>query len=229
MDYRILFIAPLAALVLSVNSASAQLPTGWMPLSQAMTANPGSAGLNGYEIGIDPATESSRTRVLTVRSTAPQIDQTPSVGAAWQQAYGYAGQRVRFSGQVRAEGVRGWAGLYLGAGDGTLLSRLALGQPGVEKHLPTGAGVAAGATGWQDVSVVVDVPAGALSINLGLALVGEGQVWARDLRFETVGADTALSTTPIGIDWARARQFMEQNRRTMAKAPPQPLLNTTLD
>ena len=229
MDYRILIAAPLAALVLSVNSASAQLPAGWMPLSQAMTVTPNPTAGRGYEIGIDPASNSSRSRVLTVRSTEPLRDQLPSVGAAWQPAYGYAGQRVRFSGQVRAEGVRGWAGLYLGAGDGQLLSRLALGQPGVEKHLPMGAGVAAGTTGWQDVSVVVDVPADALSINLGLALVGEGQVWARGLRFETVGADATLSTAAIGIDWTRARAFEEQNRRVMAQVPPQALVNAALE
>lgn len=229
MDYRILLIAPVAALVLSVGTASAQLPSGWRPLSLAITNNPLTSGPHGYEIGIDPASASSKSRVLTVRSTAPQQGQTPSVGAAWQPAYGYAGQRVRLSGQVRAEGVRGWAGLYMGAGDEQLLNRLATGQPGVEQHLPMGAPVAVATADWQDLSVVIDVPADALSINLGLALVGEGQVWARGLRFETVGPAVALSSTAIGIDWAQAREFSAQSRRVLAQVPPQPLRNAALD
>jgi hypothetical protein len=183
----------------------------------------------GYDIGIDPASDSSKSRILTVRSTAAQVAVTPSVGAAWQPAYGYAGQRLRFSGQVRTEGAPGWAGLYMGVGEDGVLWRLASGEAGAEQHLPMGARVAAGTAGWQDVSVVIDVPADAPAIHLGLALVGEGQVWARELRFETVGADVPLSSTPIGIDWAKAREFRAQTRRTLAQVPPQPLANTALD
>lgn len=229
MDYRILLTAPVAALVLSIGTASAQLPAGWRPLSLAVTGNPLTSGPHGYEIGIDPASAASASRVLTIRSTAPQLGLTPSVGAAWQAAYGYAGQRVRLSGQVRAEGVRGWAGLYMGAGDEQLLQRLATGQPGVERQLPLGAPVAAATPGWQDLSVVIDVPADALSIHLGVALVGEGQVWVRGLRFETVGPGVAPSSTTVGIDWRQARAFHAHSRQIMAQVPPRPLVNAALD
>jgi hypothetical protein len=231
MDYRILFIAPAAALVLSISTASAQLPVGWQPYSNAMAPNPDKVNSfrDGYEIGTDPASNALASRVLTIRSTLPQTAPTPRVGAAGQTAYGYAGQRVRFSGQVRGEGVRHWGGLYLGVGGDMLLGSVVIGEPGVEQHLPMGANVGAGSTGWQDVSVVIDVPADAESINLGLALVGEGQVWARGLRFETVGVDVPVSSTPIAIDWAQAREEQAQARRMMSQIPPQPLANATLD
>lgn len=229
MDYRILFIAPVAALVLSVGSASAQLPVGWRPQAIAVTTNPLEGGPNGYEIGRAPTGDASKSRVLTIRSKASQNGRTPSVGAAWQPAYGYAGQRVRLSGQVRAEGVRGWAGLYMGAGDESPLARLALGEPGADRDLPMGAPVAVGTAGWQDLSVVIDVPADALAVHLGLALVGEGQVWARGLRFEAVGPGVALTSTSIGIDWAQARDVSAQTRREMAQWPPRPLINAALD
>ena len=231
MDYRILFIAPAAAFVLSASTASAQLPTGWQPYTNFMApkAEPAKGMNSGHEIGIDPATESSRSRVLTVRSTAPQIGEISPVGAAWQVASGYAGQRVRFSAQVRADGVRQWAGLYLGAGAAGLLDQVAFGRPNAEQHVPAGAGVAVGTTGWQDLSVVIDVPADALSINLGVALVGDGQVWARGLRFETVGGDVPVTSTPIGIDWRHAREVNAEGVRRMSQVPPQALANATLD
>lgn len=44
MDYRVLLIAPLAAVVLSVSAANPRLPAGWQNQSVASTADPKSAG-----------------------------------------------------------------------------------------------------------------------------------------------------------------------------------------
>ena len=229
MDYRILLIAPIAALVLSAGAAAPRMPTGWMAADHARPATyiPGQLP-HGYEIGLDPQADSSGLASLSVHSVAPLSAETPSVGAAHQRASGYPGRRVRLSGQVRAEGVRGWAGLYIGAGGFEVLSDLSLGRPGVERRLPMGA-AATSAKGWQDVSVVFDVPADAPEINLGLALVGEGQVWARALRFEVVGQHVPATTTPMVFDWARARAHFAKNSNTMASLPAQPLANAALD
>jgi len=147
MDYRILLVAPLAALVLSVGAADLRMPAGWQSFNNT----------NDYEIGIDPASEVAGSPSLTVRSGAPQRTGSLSVGAAHQSATGYAGQRIRFSGQVRADAARGWAGLYMGAGDLTLLGRMAMARPGAEEQLPRGAAVPAADGAWHEVSVVLDV------------------------------------------------------------------------
>lgn len=228
MDYRVLIIAPIAALVLSASATTLRMPAHWMAHEHAMRATPDPQKPGGgYLIGLDPLPDPSGLARLTVRSIAPLSTQAPSLGAAHQTAYGYAGQRVRLSGQVRAEGVQGWAGLYVGIGQFDLLSNLALGKPGVEQRLPKGA--AAVSAGWQDVSIVLDVPADAPAITLGLALAGEGQVWARALRFEVVGAQVPVTTTPIGFDWARARAHFGQSYQQLAKFPPMPLTNAALD
>lgn len=73
------------------------------------------------------------------------------------------------------------------------------------------------------------MPADAPVINIGLALVGEGQVWARGLRFEVVGSEVAPTQATIDIDVAQARRFHAEGRVQMAKLPPQPLVNAALD
>lgn len=223
MDYRILLIAPLAALVMSVGAADVRMPEGWFEFA------PPTASGKGYQVGIDPASEASGTPSLTVRSLVPQVEGTPLVGAAHQSTVGYAGKRVRLSGQVRAEGSPGWAGLYLGAGDLAVFARVMSGRPGTEKLLPAGSAVPADGQ-WHDVGVVLDVPADAASIVLGLALVGEGQAWTRGLRFDVVGPEVAPTRTTVGIDVRRWQLTLAQNREVMAKTmAPQPLNNAALD
>jgi hypothetical protein len=239
MDYRILIIAPIAALVLSAGAAAPRLPAYWMPTDltevSPLAFKPSQPidfkqlfAQKGYEIGLDPLPDASGLASLSVRFVAPPNTKLPGIGAAHQQASGYAGQRVRLNGQVRVEGVRGWAGLYIGAGENDVLGDLFSGTAGIEHRLPQGA-AATSAAGWQDVSVVFDVPADAPVIDLGLALVGEGQVWARALRFEVVGQHVPVTTMPVPFDWAKARDSFAKSRQGMARIPPMPLFNAALD
>lgn len=225
MDYRALLIAPLAAVVMSVGAADLRMPDGWFEYN---TLTPPLGGKT-YQVGVDPVSEASGTPSLTVRSVAPETPGLQSVGAVHQSTVGYAGKRVRFSGQVRAEGTRGWAGLYLGADNLAVLAGLLAARPGAEKRLPAGSAVPPDGQ-WHDVSVVLDVPASEGSIVFGLALVGEGQTWARGLRFDVVGPEVAPTQTTIGIDVLQRQRFLAQSREMMAKfVPPLPLNNAALD
>lgn len=227
MNYRALLIAPIAALVLSAGANGLSMPQGWMSARMATLLDP-AAGFLGYEIGIDTAVAGSPP-ALTLKSIAPLRKDPPSVGHAHQTVSGYAGQRVRFSGQLRADAPGGWAGLYLALGENDVLAPLTLGQAGVEKQLPVGAAVPAADGRWHEVSVVLQLPVDAPFLTLGVAQVGEGQVWARELKFEVVGPEVAVTTTPVGIDWAQARRFHTQARANIARVPPQPLRNAALD
>lgn len=227
MNYRILLLAPLAAVVFSVSAAGPRMPQGWFAFQMSYPSDTKSAAdaLNGYEVGIDSAAGGAPT--LTIRSVAPKTPGPISAGSAYQSVLGYAGKRVRFSGELRAEAVRGWAGLYLGEGFGQL-NVDATAAKGREKPLPMGSAVPADGS-WHDMSVVLDVPAEATHLGLGVGLVGEGQVWARGLRFEVVGQEVAPTTTPVGIDLERARRFYAATLVETAKLPPSPLRNAALD
>lgn len=226
MHYRALFLVPLAALVLSVSAAAPRVPDHWHVFAISQTDRP-DAG-NGFEIGLTPTSDALGTPTVTIRSNRLQLPTGPNLGALTQPAYGYAGQRVRFSAEMRAEGAQPWAGLYLALGDGGRLNRIAEGAPGIEQQLPPGQAVAADVR-WRPVDVVMDVPADAAMISVGIALVGQGQLWARHLKFEVVGREVPVTATAIGIDWAAARQTFAASRRVMAQLPPQPLANARLD
>jgi hypothetical protein len=227
MNFRILLLAPLAALMLSAGAADLRMPQGWRTSQIAYSADRKMSGeiLKGYEVGLDPAAGGLPT--LTVRSVFAQKPGPISTGSAYQWLYGYGGKRVRFSGELKAEGVRGWAGLYLHDGpnglDGAVLNAKSGTSP-----LPTGTAVQAD-RGWHPVNVVLDVPAETTMLGMGLGLVGEGQVWARNLRFEIVGPEVAPTRTLIGVDLAADRRFFEYALAETAKEPPAPLKNAALD
>ena len=74
-----------------------------------------------------------------------------------------------------------------------------------------------------------DVPAEAAETTIGLALAGNGQVWARNLQFQVVSKEVPTTTTKIGVDLQSARRADAEHMAEMAKQPPSPLLNAALD
>lgn len=237
MDYRVLFAAPLAALVMSVSATESTLPSPWVAVPMGYPApeikfDYAKGPPRTYDIGVDPTAEEQGLRSLSIKSLMKLTPASVNFAVAQQEAQGYAGKRLRFSGQIRSEGVSTWAGLFMDeASKGAALFQLRSGLEGGENILPPpGAAGQAPYKAWQDVSVVVQVPATVNSVTLGLALVGDGQVWARKLRFEVVGPEVALtSTRMLGFDWAKARDDRVRNEKMMSYMPPSPLTNWSLD
>ncbi|MFG6428715.1 hypothetical protein [Roseateles sp. LYH14W] len=229
MDYRTLLLAPLAAIVLSVGATTPmRMPDGWRAHNTFIFSVLTLTASKGYEVGIDPASDAAGNPSLTIRFLKPTLPQRVDIAAARQSVDGYAGKRLRFSGQLRADSVKGWAGLYLGRGDGSWLHRMAVAGPDAESLLPAGTAVVADG-GWHDASVVFDVPADAASVDFGVALVGEGQVWARNLQFEVVGSEVAATATTLGVDLQSVRRAQAEDKAQMAKLPPEPLVNAALE
>ena len=239
MDYRVLFAAPLAALVMSVNAMELSLPSPWKDWHMGSLAQIDFTKIDyakglpePYDIGMDPAAEEQGQRSLSIKSIGKLSPEATNFAVAQQVIQGYAGKRLRFSGQIRSEGVSTWAGLFMDDGipNGTFIT-LAAGSEGGENTLPpSGAAGKAPYNTWQDVSVVVQVPATATFMTLGLALVGEGHVWAHKLRFEEVGPEVPLtSTRMLGFDWAKARDRRLHSEKMMSQMPTVPLANLSLD
>jgi hypothetical protein len=185
MDYRILLAAPLAAAAVTASGAdSLRQPEGWM----AMASYAWPQGQT-HEAGVAPETETSGQRALTVKALGQR--QPTEIGSISQYAFGYAGKRVRLTAQVKTAGD-GWGGLVISQGYNPL-PFLAF----TEAYATTPPRGAAGCPDWCEVSVVADVPVDhdhAGVVNVGLALVGNGQASARSLRLEAVGADVPVTT-----------------------------------
>ncbi|MBL8277300.1 MAG: hypothetical protein JNL93_11415 [Pelomonas sp.] len=217
MDYRSLLAIPLATLALSASSAEAlRMPSGWLGgHSFGWPAN------RLYAYGVAPESEQQPQRALTVQAIGKR--QASDLGAISQTLMGYAGQRVRFSAQVKATGVDTWAGLVVREG---YLPLFLLAVDPDEAAPSTEVGTAA-CPDWCRVSVVADIPAGSQgSATVGLALLGNGQVWARDFKVEVVGIDVPL--TQHGFAAAQTEALRAQLRqslqaRAVRATPPQNL------
>ncbi len=211
MDYRALVAAPLAAVVVVSSAAEMRMPNGWITQTNATS----------YQMGVDPQAGLAHNS-LTVKITAPA--EARQFAAATQAVFGYAGQRVRFSAQVKAEGVDTWAGLSLGKGFVSIF-RMNAGDADAQAFWPYGAKASANGS-WQRLSVVMELPAGDDGVvDAGVLLVGKGQVWMRDVKLEVVGKDVALSTSHVGLDPADAQAKRRKQEAELASRalPPKNL------
>jgi hypothetical protein len=194
------------------SAADLRMPEGW--LSAASWTAEGKT----YESGVDPSMDEPERHSLLIQSVGSRdgLD----VGGVTQILPGYAGKRVRLSAQVKAANSDTWAGLVLGDKP-MFLPQLTRGDAYTMAHF---FGAAAGAD-WQTVSVVVDVPSDVDVIMPGLALVGNGKVWARDMKLDVVGPDVPLSTSKIGFDIERAQARAREQEAALAahEKPPQNL------
>jgi hypothetical protein len=212
MDYRILLAAPLAALALTASGRDdLQVPKGWFAGSSYAFPQG-----NTYEAGLATDLPAGQPRALTIRPLGRRT--RDDIGTIGQPVMGYAGRRVRFSAQVKATGIDGWAGLVLGSGFVPLYLLPAMD----EDAGPPAVGVSA-CPQWCDVSVVADIPAdseGAASV--ALALVGNGQVWARGFKVEAVGPEVPVSTYRFAADVATDMAAQRQNVVQLQAAHPTP-------
>lgn len=212
MDWTVAIAAPLVAAFVIASTADMPMPAGW---GQASTGR--SHGT--YGVGLDAGVGWHGHRSLSVRALG-DVDEEVDYAFAIQSvdALGYQGRRVRFSGMLKASGITGWGGVFMQPSADDVEDF----RGGIESAtLPRGSASAKGASDWHPVSVVLDVPLHAGSIGLGLALVGSGQVWLSDLKFEPVGDDVALTAQPIGLDPARLAQRRRERREQRRPEPMQ--------
>ena len=171
----ILAAAAAATTVLALAATPAPLPPNWSVVGK----DPGK-----FAAGVDVSPEGHGAKFLRSTTNDPNAWASLSQGVLAQR---YAGQRVRFRARVRTQDLTGWAGLWMhvdakdGATQGFYNSQ--------DKPIK-------GTTGWQERSVVLDVPADAAWIVFGAVGAGTGQVWMEQLAFETVGREVPVDQMP---------------------------------
>jgi hypothetical protein len=103
------------------------------------------------------------------------------------EAEQFTGKRVRFSGFVRSEGVKDWAGLWMRVDKG---AKMGIAFDNMQNR------PIKGTTNWQSYQVVLDVPKDATKIAFGILLAGSGSVWLNSAKFEVVGEDVPTTEKP---------------------------------
>lgn len=155
-----------------------------------------------YEVGTDETVRRSGSASAYVRSRAAGAK---GFGTLMQTfaADAYRGRRIRLSGYLRAIDLAREAGLWM---------RI----DGPDRRTPLGFGntqprVVPGPE-WKRAEVVLDVPPEATTINFGLLLSGDGQVWVDDLDLEEVSRDVPTTHTGPSLP-ARPRNLDFERRR----------------
>ena len=146
-----------------------------------------------YEFSVDSAVvhDGQASASLTARTLSPQ-----STGILSQalSAETLRGKRVRVTGYLRGQSVE-WVALFVHM-------RGSQGENLGDQPMPA---PIKGTTAWQRAVVVVDVPANAASLSVGVQLAFQGQVWLDDVQLDIVGSDVPLSKDlPPGNDLAAA-------------------------
>jgi hypothetical protein len=210
MDWKIIVAAPAAAWLVVANAGSLKMPYNWGHDAVAPTSL-------SYQVGLDPEVNFNGLAALTVRSSGTVAETDFAAATAFVDANGYEGHRVRFSGMLRTVGVVTYAGAYLRANRSDRREW----DFGLPANLPRGSEVPPATGDWHPVSVVIDVPDAQSTLgtlDMGLVLVGSGQAWLSDLRFEEVGDDVAATLAPIGLDPVK---YAERHRRKVERTPSQ--------
>ncbi len=137
-------------------------------------------GPTAYAFTIDRATKHSGDASLRIRNLRPEI-----YGSITQQvpAAAHRGRTMRFSVWLRSEGIV--ANDY-GKGATPLLQAFVGGSPAVSASFEIAA--IAGTTEWVRREVVIEVPAAAEWIEIGVMLTGSGTVWLDDAVLEAAPA-----------------------------------------
>ena len=187
----------LAALSAGAFALQAAVPAGWFFAGSKPQE---------YDCSVDPATPYNGQPSTYIKSK-PGV-KTTGFGSMMQDfgATQYVGKRIRLSGNLKSEGVDAWGGLWMRV-DGS--DHQKNGYPAMLAFDNMHDGLmdrsVKGTTGWQNYSIVLDVPEGATGIYIGFLLEGPGALWVNGLKVEVVGPEVPVT----GKDPNQAPQLPE--------------------
>ena len=169
---------------LTITLCSFDLPTGWFKAG----SDPKS-----YDMGIDKGAGQDGKNAATIKSVQKNIS---GFGTLMQNCLpdNYLGRRVRMSGMVKTKDVSDWAGLWFRIDEKG--SDKSLGFDNMHDGKKDRS--IKGTTDWSKYEIVLDVPMNASNLAYGALLVGTGQIWFDNLKFEVV--DNTVPTTGEGKD-----------------------------
>jgi erythromycin esterase len=155
----------------------AGVPDGWS-----------SNASGAFAVGLSQSEKHGGTASLYVTGTDPSPKTFVSVAQSLR-ADDYRGKRLRWSAWVKQQGLAGDdVGLYMRV-DG----------PGIDLGFDNMATrPLTGSADWHQVSVVLDVPANALGIGLGVLSDASGTLLVDDMALDVVGSDVATTSIESG-------------------------------
>jgi len=186
-----LFVIAILITVLIIANNNNKIPTGWFPAG----SNP-----SEYEMGIDNSVFQNGQACAYIKSKSPKENQ---FGTLMQtiSAENYLGKRLMLSGYIKSEDVNGWSGMWMRI-DGE--SNQQLGFDNMRDR------AIKGTTEWKKYEIVLDIPENSTTINYGVLLGGDGEVWFDNFELKEVDKnvpvtslkkESKLPSEPINLDF----------------------------
>lgn len=184
------FLIGAFVVVLGCVSLSAAIPRGWY-LQGTKPAD--------YEVAVDHEADYSHNASVVLRAKSPTAE---GFGTLMQQvrADNFRGRRVRFGGNLKAEDVQDWTGLWMRVNKGKLVVAFDNMQNRTVK----------GTRGWLYYEIVLDVPPEATDISFGVLLSGAGEIWFSHPVFEVVQSNvptTGRAIKPFEMEQVSKAEF----------------------
>ncbi len=186
-----LFVIAIIITGLLIAENNNPIPQGWFPAG----SNP-----SEYEMGMDNSVFEHGKSCAYIKSKSPKENE---FGTLMQtiSAENYLGKRLRLSGYIKSEDVKGETGMWMRI-DGENNQRL--GFDNMENR------AIKGTTDWKKYEIVLDIPSNSKSINYGVLLGGVGKVWFDNFHLEEVNKNVPvtnlmkekqLPNKPINMDF----------------------------
>jgi hypothetical protein len=186
-----LFVIAVVITVIIVANNNNKIPNGWYPSG----SNP-----SEYKMGIDNSTFQNGQACAFIKSKSPKQNQ---FGTLMQtiSAENYLGKRLMLSGYVKSKNVTGWSGIWMRI-DGE--SNQQLGFDNMYDR------AVKGTTDWKKYDIVLDIPTNSLTINYGVLLNGDGEVWFDNFDLKEVDKnvpvtnlkkENKLPSQPVNLDF----------------------------
>ena len=186
-----LFVIAILITVLIIADNNTKTPTGWFPAG----SNP-----SEYEIGIDNSIFQNGQACAYIKSKSPKENQFGTLMQTISAEY-YLGKRLMLSGYIKSEDVNGWSGMWMRI-DGE--SNQQLGFDNMRDR------AIKGTTDWKKYEIVLDIPENSTTINYGVLLGGDGEVWFDNFELKEVDKnvpvtnllkESGLPSQPINLDF----------------------------
>jgi hypothetical protein len=183
------FIPVFATMFVAYSLTYAAAPKGWFLAGNAP---------QDYNVGTRTLSDGPPQSIAYLRSNAAS---THGFGTLMQSfsAGEYGGHRVRFSAEVKSEGITGWAGLWMRADK----ERTTVAFDNMQSR------PIRGTQAWNRYEVVLDIPADATSLHFGVLLTGPGEIDISGLKFEIVPdprvpqiGPAPMQSKPVNLDLA---------------------------
>ncbi len=171
-----LFVIVLIAGFFLVAESNDEIPKGWYPAG----SNP-----SEYEMGVDNSTFQNGHACAYIKSKSPKEKE---FGTLMQtiSAESFLGKRLRLSGYIKSKDVERWSGMWMRI-DGESNQQLGFDNM-FDRPIE-------GTTEWKNYEIVLDIPSSSSTINYGVLLNGEGEVWFDNFKLEEV--DNSVPVTNL--------------------------------